>query len=80
MTNAAGECEFANDRACEPTGSTAKQSLGFGWMIALHPDDAERVTVARGEAAPAGRDVTLEYRCCRPDGSGFHSALLPSGV
>jgi diguanylate cyclase (GGDEF)-like protein/PAS domain S-box-containing protein len=69
VTNAEGECEYANERLCELTGSTEVQALGFGWTAALHPDDAARVTAAWAEASSAGEDFLLEYRFLRPEGS-----------
>jgi diguanylate cyclase (GGDEF)-like protein/PAS domain S-box-containing protein len=69
IMNAAGECEYANDRLSELTGLTAAQALGSGWTAALHPEDAQRVTNAWAKAAATGRDFTLEYRFRRPDGS-----------
>ena len=69
ITNAEGECVYANARACTLTGLTPQQSLGFGWQTALHPDDAERVAAGWAKAAAAGENFEMEYRFLRADGS-----------
>jgi len=61
-TDARGECVFVNPRWCEMTGCTAEQSLGKGWMTALHPDDRERMFGAWFDAVSAGREFDLRYR------------------
>lgn len=69
VTNAVGESVYVNERLCELTGLTLEQSLGYGWVAALHPDDADQVRSAWKVASAAGRDFAREYRFLRPDGS-----------
>ncbi|HIK07087.1 MAG TPA: response regulator [Trichormus sp. M33_DOE_039] len=40
--NAQGECDYFNQNWCEYTGLTLEQSLGSGWVAALHPDDVKK--------------------------------------
>lgn len=40
--NAQGECDYFNQNWCEYTGLTLEQSLGSGWLAALHPDDVKK--------------------------------------
>lgn len=80
VSNATGGCEYVNPRWCELAGLTVEQALGDGWVVALHPDDADRVRAEWAEAAAEGRDSVVEYRFRRPDGSaawieGFAAAV-----
>ncbi|MBW4495230.1 MAG: PAS domain S-box protein [Oscillatoria princeps RMCB-10] len=67
-TNAGGDCLYVNDRWCEIAGATPEQALGNGWVIALHPDDKERVLTQWARAASGNTPFKLEYRFLRPDG------------
>ncbi|MDF5721851.1 MAG: ATP-binding protein [Rhizonema sp. PD37] len=40
-TNDEGECDYFNQNWCDYTGLTLEQSLGSGWLAALHPDDVQ---------------------------------------
>lgn len=50
------------------TGLTAEQTLGFGWLDALHPDDPERVMQAMKDAIASAKPTDVEYRIRRPEG------------
>ncbi|BAY64161.1 PAS/PAC sensor hybrid histidine kinase [Calothrix brevissima NIES-22] len=39
--DAKGECDYFNQNWCNYTGLTIEQSLGSGWVAALHPDDVQ---------------------------------------
>ena len=54
-----GQRTFVNGRWVEYTGLTEKQALGFGWQVAIHPDDLSRVLKTWQESLIGGR--TLEY-------------------
>jgi diguanylate cyclase (GGDEF)-like protein/PAS domain S-box-containing protein len=69
VSSASGGCLYVNERWCELTGLTPEQALGEGWAVALHPDDAQRVSREWAEAAAHGRDSVVEYRFVRPDGT-----------
>lgn len=62
-------CTFVNERWCELAGLTPEQALGDGWMVALHPEDRERVLADWTAASAAGRDVVIECRFVHPDGA-----------
>jgi PAS domain S-box-containing protein len=51
------------------TGQTLPQSLGAGWLEALHPEDRERAAHAWAQAVARKAHVEMEYRLRRPDGS-----------
>ncbi len=43
VTDAAGLCQYVNDRWCEMTGMTPGEALGEGWLNALYSRDRARV-------------------------------------
>jgi diguanylate cyclase (GGDEF)-like protein/PAS domain S-box-containing protein len=80
ISNAEGKAIYVNQRWCELTGLTPEEAMGDGWRVALHPEDAGRVTPEWEDAAAHGRDSVVEYRFLRPDGSmswieGYAAAL-----
>jgi PAS domain S-box-containing protein len=63
-----GWIDYANQFWFDFTGMTLEQTLGSGWMAALHPDDVERVTCVWSRALETGRLVEVGYRLKRADG------------
>ncbi|YAF95798.1 MAG: ATP-binding protein [Nodularia sp. CChRGM 3473] len=69
-SNAEGECDYFNQNWCEYTGLTLEQSLGSGWLAALHPEDVPRAFAAWSNAVKTGTLYDREYRFKRAaDGS-----------
>ncbi|MBC6430871.1 response regulator [Nostoc sp. HG1] len=69
-TNANGECDFFNQNWCEYTGLTLEQSLGSGWLAALHPDDIQNANEVWSNAVKNSTIYNNEYRYKRAfDGS-----------
>ncbi|ACC80525.1 hybrid sensor histidine kinase/response regulator [Nostoc punctiforme] len=69
-TNANGECDFFNQNWCEYTGLTLEQSLGSGWLAALHPDDIQNADQIWSNAVKNSTTYNNEYRFKRAsDGS-----------
>ncbi|QKQ77912.1 response regulator [Nostoc sp. TCL240-02] len=69
-TNANGECDFFNQNWCEYTGLTLEQSLGSGWLAALHPDDIQNADEVWSNAVKNSTTYNNEYRFKRAsDGS-----------
>ncbi|MEH2179703.1 hybrid sensor histidine kinase/response regulator [Nostoc sp.] len=65
-----GECDFFNQNWCEYTGLTLEQSLGSGWLTALHPDDVQRADKVWSDAVKNSTIYNNEYRFKRAaDGS-----------
>ncbi|MEH2214004.1 hybrid sensor histidine kinase/response regulator [Nostoc sp.] len=65
-----GECDFFNQNWCEYTGLTLEQSLGSGWLAALHPDDVQRADKVWSDAVRNSTMYNNEYRFKRAaDGS-----------
>jgi diguanylate cyclase (GGDEF)-like protein/PAS domain S-box-containing protein len=69
VSAADGGCTFVNERWCELTGLSQDESLGDGWIAALHPDDREHVLAEWAAAAEAGRDSVTEYRFLHTNGT-----------
>ncbi|MBD2347153.1 ATP-binding protein [Anabaena subtropica] len=42
-TDIMGNCLYVNQRWCEISGLSLKQSLGQGWRVAIHPDDLKLI-------------------------------------
>ncbi|MCW5315021.1 response regulator [Nostoc sp. KVJ3] len=69
-TDANGECDFFNQNWCEYTGLTLEQSLGSGWLAALHPDDIQNADEVWSNAVKNSTTYNNEYRFKRAaDGS-----------
>ncbi|MEH1817830.1 MAG: ATP-binding protein [Nostoc sp.] len=65
-----GECDFFNQNWCDYTGLTFEQSLGSGWLAALHPDDVQRADKVWSDAVKNSTIYNNEYRFKRAsDGS-----------
>src|SRR5271168_869353 len=63
-----GSAEFHNQRWLDYTGLSAKQALGPGWEVAIHPDDLPRILEAFREALNSGMPYEVEGRFRRFDG------------
>jgi diguanylate cyclase (GGDEF)-like protein/PAS domain S-box-containing protein len=53
---------WVNQRFEEITGMTGDRALGLGWLDAVHPDDRDRVLLARADALAEDRDMVVEFR------------------
>jgi PAS domain S-box-containing protein len=67
-TDADGAHFYYNRRWYEYTGLTEEQSLGFGFVNALHPDDKERTLALWQRAWRNSESYEIEYRFRRHDG------------
>jgi PAS domain S-box-containing protein len=63
-----GAIDYANQFWCDYTGLSLEQTLGSGWLAALHPDDVERVSRVWRKALETGELVEVDYRLKRVDG------------
>ncbi|WGV28863.1 hybrid sensor histidine kinase/response regulator [Halotia branconii] len=61
-TNADGQCDYFNQNWYDYTGLTLEQSLGSGWVAALHPDDVEQAEKVWLNAVKRGTLYENEYR------------------
>jgi PAS domain S-box-containing protein len=68
-TDATGFVEFLSRRWLDFTGLTEEQALGFGWAVAIHPDDAAGLLQYWQGALEKGSPVDVEARLRRYDGA-----------
>ncbi|MBI3795913.1 MAG: PAS domain S-box protein, partial [Deltaproteobacteria bacterium] len=64
----AGACLYTNSRWQEIAGMTAEESLGNGWLIAIAPEDTEKVLAEWQACVSAGRKFSHEFRFRHPNG------------
>jgi PAS domain S-box-containing protein len=60
-----GQRTFVNSRWVEYTGLTDKQALGWGWQVAVHPNDLSRAITTWQEAQTSGNPLEYEARILR---------------
>lgn len=63
-----GGCEFVNKEYLKFFGKTLEEVMGFGWRVALHPDDEEAYLSAYREAVSAREPFRAQVRVRRADG------------
>ena len=68
-TDPEGNCLYVNEKACEISGLSPLEAMGWGLSNALHPDDHETVTAEWRASAAANRSFRAEYRFLKPDDS-----------
>ncbi len=61
-TDATGKCLYVNERWCSIAGMDTETASGYGWIIAIHPDDRERVMNEWNRAVQYQRQFMSEYR------------------
>lgn len=66
QTDAAGRCVYSNRHLQEMTGLTFDETLGDGWLQAIHPEDRERVFLEWKRKARRGQVISLEFRIITP--------------
>jgi len=61
-------CTGVNQRWIEISGLSEEESLGTGWMRAIHPDDFDRVVTEQAENLRTHGRHRMEWRLVQPDG------------
>jgi PAS domain S-box-containing protein len=61
-------CTFVNEHWHTMTGLSSEESLGYGWMKAIHPDDLPRVMANWEACVREQREYADEYRLVRRNG------------
>lgn len=74
-SDAKGECDYFNQNWCEYTGLTLEQSLGSGWVAALHPDDVSKAVHVWHNAVNHGTVYENEYRFKRAADASYRWQL-----
>ncbi|WP_414564755.1 MULTISPECIES: ATP-binding protein [unclassified Anabaena] len=78
-SNAEGECDYFNQNWCDYTGLTLNQSLGSGWLAALHPEDMEKTVQVWSHAVSSSTVYEMEYRL-KYAADGSYRWLLGRGL
>jgi formate hydrogenlyase transcriptional activator len=63
-----GGAEFFNRRWLDYTGLTAHQAQGWGWTVAVHPDDLNKLVAYWRSVITSGQSAEIEGRLRRFDG------------
>ncbi|MFA0961646.1 PAS domain S-box protein [Roseivirga sp. BDSF3-8] len=72
VTNAQSKCTFISQEWTEITGMPYEESLGFGWLDAVHPDDFEEIRKDFLEYNRQEVPFRLEYRLRLKSGEYHH--------
>jgi PAS domain S-box-containing protein len=68
MTRRDGNVTYLNRKWLQLAGRTVEQSLGKGWLKAVHPQDRRRITDQWRRAVSKGNSTSSEFRFQHPDG------------
>ena len=68
VTEPDGRCTFLNRQWLDFTGQTLHEGLGFGWLEAVHPDDAPEAERVFRDAVERRTSFRIDYRLRRHDG------------
>jgi diguanylate cyclase (GGDEF)-like protein/PAS domain S-box-containing protein/putative nucleotidyltransferase with HDIG domain len=68
VTDVEGKCTYANPRLLEIAGLTLEESLGYGWVKVIHPDDRQAILEEANNAAGQGCDLSYDIRIVTPQG------------
>src|ERR1700740_2638567 len=63
-----GSAEFFNQRWLDYVGLAAEEAADWGWTVALHPEDRDRLADYRGYLLASGEAGEIEARLRRFDG------------
>ncbi len=77
-TDAAGRADYVNQRWQEYSGLTLEETIGYGWLKAVHPDDVPIITQPWQEALQQGKLYEKEHRF-RKASSGMYCWHLVRG-
>jgi PAS domain S-box-containing protein len=72
-----GQITYCNPYWYQYTGLSERQTVGYGWSNAIHPDDREQVVETVRSALQQGKDYEVEFRLRKKDGS--HCWFLARG-
>ena len=67
-TRADGSVDFINRRWQEYTGISAREAIGRGWQVAIHPNDIDRIVEKRSASRESGVPFEGEVRIHSRDG------------
>ncbi len=70
-TDAAGLCVWTSPAYCALVARSPNELLGWGWITALHPDDADHVRDNWRSSVEDRRTYEQRFRMIRPDGQAI---------
>lgn len=68
-SDARGDALYVNSSWCTMAGLSPEQSMGKGWLQAVHPDDRAQVAAGWDQAVASGAPSSAEFRFQRSDGA-----------
>ncbi len=79
LTNAEGRTVYANERWSAISGLSEEESLGYGWLRAIHGEDRDAMREAWEAARREGREFRRDFRLRTPPGKELwlHSRATP---
>jgi PAS domain S-box-containing protein len=72
-----GQITYCNPYWYQYTGLSERETVGFGWANAIHPDERTQVVETVQTALEQGKDYEVEFRLRKKDGS--HCWFLARG-
>lgn len=69
VTDSNGNCIYSNHQFQNLSSLTTDESLGSGWLRAVHPDDREQIKSAWFEATQSAKSFERTFRYQHPDGT-----------
>jgi PAS domain S-box-containing protein len=72
-----GQITYCNPYWYQYTGLSERQTIGYGWADAIHPDERAHVVETVETALQQGKDYEVEFRLRKKDGS--HCWFLARG-
>jgi PAS domain S-box-containing protein len=67
-TRSDGYTTYVNPGWLQLSGLTEEESMGYGWLKAVHPDDRKKIENGWTSSVSKSQDSIAEYRFVRPDG------------
>ena len=72
-----GQISYCNPYWYQYTGLSERETVGYGWADAIHPDERKQVVETVQSALQQGKDYEVEFRLRKNDGS--HCWFLARG-
>lgn len=69
VTDSNGNCIYSNHKFSDISGLSTEESLGSGWLRAVHPEDERDLHGAWSEAKRTAQSFERVFRYVRPDAS-----------
>ncbi len=80
VTDSSGNCIYSNHRFQHISGLTAEQSLGSGWLGAIHAEDRDQIQSAWFEATQTTKSFDTSFRYQHTDGTVTWVSLKAAAI